>query len=80
MKTHRFGQKIKLHSTRAIKHQTLTLMLEDEIRTLHGNSVFQPNRLSGDRSAKKAAGPKSPIQNELAGLQRSGRPLHQNNQ
>jgi hypothetical protein len=43
MKTHRFGQKIRLHSTTAIKHQILTLMLEDEIRTPRGNSVFQPD-------------------------------------
>jgi len=56
MKTHRFGQKIKLHSTRAIKHQTLTLMLEDEIRALHGNSVFQPNASPAIAALKKLRG------------------------
>ena len=56
MKTHRFGQKIKLHSTRAIKHQTLTLMLEDEIRALHGNSVFQPDASPAIAALKKLRG------------------------
>jgi hypothetical protein len=41
MKTHRFGKKIRPHSTRAIKHQMLTLTLEDELRALPVNSTFQ---------------------------------------
>jgi hypothetical protein len=61
MKTHRFGQKIKLHSTRAIKHQTLTLMLEDEIRTLHGNSVFQPNASPAIAALRKLQGQNPPF-------------------
>jgi hypothetical protein len=32
MRTHRFGQKIKLPSTIAIKHQIKKLMLEDVIK------------------------------------------------
>jgi hypothetical protein len=56
MKAHRFGQKIKLPSTRAIKHQTLTLMLEDEISALHGNSVFQPNASPAIAALKKLRG------------------------
>jgi len=43
MKTHRFGQKIKLPSTLAIKHQILTLKLEDEFRAVPVGSVFEPN-------------------------------------
>jgi hypothetical protein len=43
MKTHRFGQKIKLHSTLAIKHQILTSMLEDEIRAVPTGSAFEPS-------------------------------------
>ena len=31
MRTHRFGRKIKLRSTMAIKHQRRTLMARDEI-------------------------------------------------
>ncbi len=34
MLSHRFGRKIKLPSTAAIKHQLLMLMLEDEIRAV----------------------------------------------
>jgi hypothetical protein len=43
MKTHRFGRQIKLPSTLAIKHQVLTLVLEDEIRALPVGSVFDPS-------------------------------------
>jgi hypothetical protein len=60
MKTHRFGQKIKIPSTRAIKHQTLALMLEDEIRALHGNSVFQPDASPTIAALKKLRG-QSPV-------------------
>jgi hypothetical protein len=32
MQTHRFGRKLKLPSTRAIKHEILTLMLRDHLK------------------------------------------------
>ena len=32
MHTHRFGRKLKLPSTRAIKHEILTLMLQDALK------------------------------------------------
>jgi hypothetical protein len=44
MINHRFGRKVRLHSTAAIKHQILTLMLEDEIRAAPGNSTFQAHK------------------------------------
>jgi hypothetical protein len=34
MRDHRFGRKIKLPSTVAIKYELLTMMVEDEIRAL----------------------------------------------
>ena len=43
METHRFGRKIKLHSTLAIKHQILTMMLEEEIRAVPAGSEFDPS-------------------------------------
>jgi hypothetical protein len=43
MRGQRFGRKIKLPSTRAIKHQLLTMMFEDEIRALPPGSVFKEN-------------------------------------
>ena len=44
MINHRFGRKVRLHSTTAIKYQILTLMLEDEIRFAPGNSIFQDQK------------------------------------
>jgi hypothetical protein len=41
MQGHRFGRKIKLPSTLAIKHQILTMMFEDEIRALRPGSLFK---------------------------------------
>jgi len=35
MRDHRFGRKIKLPSTAAIKHELLMMMFEDEIRAVH---------------------------------------------
>jgi hypothetical protein len=32
MQTHRFGRKLKLPSSRAIKHEILTLMLQDHLK------------------------------------------------
>jgi len=40
MRTHRFGTKIKLPSTVAIKHQLLTMMLEDEVRATPAGVPF----------------------------------------
>jgi hypothetical protein len=34
MRTHRFGKKIKLPATSAIKHQVRMLMLEDAVKAL----------------------------------------------
>jgi len=53
MKTHRFGQKIKLHSTLAIKHQILTSMLEDEIRAVPTGSVFEASTSPALASLRK---------------------------
>ena len=39
----RFGRKLKLPSTRAIKHQILMQMLEDEIRAVRPGESFDEN-------------------------------------
>jgi hypothetical protein len=39
MDTHRFGRKLKMPSTFAIKHQIRQLMIEDEIRKLEEQLV-----------------------------------------
>jgi hypothetical protein len=43
MRAHRFGKKIKLPSTLAIKHQLLTMMFEDEIRAIPTSGHFEEN-------------------------------------
>jgi len=53
METHRFGRKIKLHSTLAIKHQMLRMMLEDEIRAVPTGSDFDPNTSPALASLRK---------------------------
>ena len=40
MRNYRFGRRIRLPSTVAIKHQLLTLMLEDEIRAMPPGELF----------------------------------------
>ena len=40
MRTHRFGSKIRLPSTVAIKHQLLTMMLEEEVRATPAGVSF----------------------------------------
>ena len=40
MRNVRFGKKLKLPSTAAIKHQLLVMMLEDEIRSLQPGRSF----------------------------------------
>lgn len=42
MKLHRFGRKISLHATLAIKHQILRLMLDDELRAVSAGCLFEP--------------------------------------
>jgi hypothetical protein len=46
MQSHRFGRKLRLPSTAAIKHQLLLMMLEDEIRAIPVDGLF-----NGDKSA-----------------------------
>ena len=43
MRGQRFGSKIKLPSTIAIKHQLLTMMFEDEIRAIPLGGAFNEN-------------------------------------
>jgi hypothetical protein len=43
MRDQRFGQKIRVPSTAAIKHQLLLLMLEDEIRAIPADGSFKPD-------------------------------------
>jgi hypothetical protein len=43
MRNHRFGRKIKLPSTVAIKHELLTMMFEDEIRAIPPGELFKEN-------------------------------------
>ena len=43
MRGQRFGSKIKLPSTIAIKHQLLTMMLEDELRAIPRGDAFNEN-------------------------------------
>jgi hypothetical protein len=43
MRDHRFGRKIKLPSTVAIKHELLTMMFEDEIRAIPPGALFKEN-------------------------------------
>jgi hypothetical protein len=43
MRNHRFGRKIKLPSTVAIKHELLTMMFEDEIRAIPPGGSFKEN-------------------------------------
>ena len=40
MRGQRFGRKIKLPSTMAIKHQLLTMMFEDEVRAIPCGGAF----------------------------------------
>ncbi|ARP98268.1 hypothetical protein [Pseudorhodoplanes sinuspersici] len=43
MDTHRFGRKLKLPSTAAIKHQFLLMQLQDEIKALPPGQAFNQN-------------------------------------
>jgi hypothetical protein len=44
MRGHRFGRKIKLPATIAIKHQLLTMMLEDEISAIPPGERFNESQ------------------------------------
>ena len=64
MRGQRFGSKIKLPSTIAIKHQLLTMMVEDEIRAVPPGGVFDADaspalamlkRLRGSPLARRPA-------------------------
>ncbi|HZP20875.1 MAG TPA: hypothetical protein VFB16_11795 [Bauldia sp.] len=44
MKGYRFGRKLQLPSTIAVKHQVLMLMLRDEIGAVASGAVFQPKQ------------------------------------
>jgi hypothetical protein len=56
METHRFGRKIKLPSTLAIKHQILTMILEDEIRAVPVGSEFNASTSPALASLRKLQG------------------------
>ena len=45
MRTHRFGQKIRLPSTTAIKHQLRTLMARDEVARVEAEAKAEAARL-----------------------------------
>jgi hypothetical protein len=57
---HRFGRRLKLPSTRAIKHQILMLELEDEISAASPGNPFDQNEsvaLAQLRQLNTNAGP-----------------------
>jgi hypothetical protein len=65
MRAQRFGNKIKLPSTMAIKHQLLMMMFEDEIRAIQPDGFFNENespalamlqRLRGSSPVRRSAG------------------------
>ena len=53
MKNHRFGRKLNLPSTMAIKHQLLTMSLEEEIAAVPAGSVFDQDKSSSLASLRK---------------------------
>ena len=56
MQTHRFGKKIKLPSTMAIKHQLRKLMFEDLIKEAgEAEAVAQAEALAADQTDDQAA-------------------------
>jgi hypothetical protein len=44
MNTHRFGRRLKLLSTAAIKHQLLMMMFADEIQAPPPGETFRPDK------------------------------------
>jgi hypothetical protein len=53
MKNHRFGRTLKLPSTLAIKHQILTMMLEDEVKAIPTGAAFDPSKSPALASLKR---------------------------
>jgi len=47
MRTHRFGRKIKLPATIAIKHQIRMLMAQDEVKKAEAKIIGRSARLPG---------------------------------
>ena len=60
MRDHRFGHKIKLPSTVAIKHQLLTMMFDDEIRAIPPDGLFKENESQALASLRRLRG-SSPV-------------------
>ena len=57
MRAHRFGRKITLPSTAAIKHQLLMLMLEDEIRATPSSGFFEASKSPALAMLRRLKGP-----------------------
>jgi hypothetical protein len=57
MLSQRFGRKLKLPSTAAIKHQLLFMMLEDEIRAIPAGRSFKPDASVALRLLRRLRGP-----------------------
>jgi hypothetical protein len=62
MRTHRFGRKIKLPATIAIKHQIRKLMFEDAVKTAE----------SGARARARAEAIRGQLREETRALVQSG--------
>jgi hypothetical protein len=60
MRPNRFGSKIKLPSTVAIKHQLLIMMLEDEIRAIPAGGHFKENESTALRMLGQLKRPNEP--------------------
>jgi len=63
MPSHRFGSKIKLPSTAAIKHQLLTMMFDDEIRAIPPGGLFKESESHALAMLRRLKGlPSSPVE------------------
>jgi|KBSSwiStaDraftv2_1062776.scaffolds.fasta_scaffold554452_2 hypothetical protein len=67
MRTHRFGRKIKLPASIAVKHQIRVLMAQDELKKAESQLVKQSAPVSEPAATKEwersAISPKRPILN-----------------
>jgi len=65
MRTHRFGRKIKLPASIAVKHQIRVLMAQDELKKAESQLVKQSAPVSEPAATKEwersAISPKRPI-------------------